>query len=140
MLFRSAERHAERVMDGQTIAAGLAGKVGIFRKLLIQFRFGRRDLAGRERNAIGKTDHALGHRTQVVRHVRAEDDSAERRPAFRLIIAPPIVLEDKLAALAERDEAVEDRLVVLAEQPLVIVRADAEIGRASCRERVYACV
>ena len=85
-----------------TIAAGLAGKVGIFRKLLIQFRFGRRDLAGRERNAIGKTDHALGHRTQVVRHVRAEDDSAERRPAFRLIIALPIVLEDKLAALADQ--------------------------------------
>jgi hypothetical protein len=70
--------------------------------LLIQFRFGRRDLAGRERNAIGKTDHALGHRTQVVRHVRAEDDSAERRPAFRLIIALPIVLEDKLAALADQ--------------------------------------
>jgi hypothetical protein len=52
--------------------------------------------------AIGQTDHALGHRTQVVRYVRAEDDNAERRPAFRLVIALPIVLEDKLAAPADQ--------------------------------------
>ena len=34
------------------------------------------------------------------------------------------------AARAERDEAVEDRLVALAEQPLVVVGPDAEIERA----------
>jgi hypothetical protein len=37
-----------------------------------------------------------------VRYVRAENDTAERPPAFRLIIALPIVLEDKLAALADQ--------------------------------------
>src|SRR5258707_3498116 len=36
----------------------------------------------------------------------------------------------ELAALAERNEAVEDRFVVLAEQPLVVVRPDAEIEGA----------
>ena len=89
-------------MDGEPIAAGLARKIGIVRKLLVEFRFGRRHLAGRERNAIGETDHALGHRAQVVRHVRREDDSAERPAAFLLILAYPIVLEHELAALAHQ--------------------------------------
>src|ERR1700692_3441171 len=35
----------------------------------------------------------------------------------------------ELAAQAERDEAIENRLIVLAEQPLVIVRPDSEIER-----------
>ena len=99
-------------MNGESIAAGLARKVGIFGKLLIQFRFGWRDLAGRERNAIGKTDHALGHRTQIVRYVRAEDDGAERRAAFRLILALPVVLEDKLAAVADQKRVQSAHLAV----------------------------
>jgi hypothetical protein len=85
----------------QTIAAGLAGKVGIFRKLRVQLRFGRRDLAGRERNAIGKTHNALGYRAQVVRHVWAEDDRPERPAPFCLVIPLPIVLEYERAALAD---------------------------------------
>ena len=89
-------------MDGEPLAAGLARKVGIFRKLLIQFRLGWRDLASREGDAIGKPDHALGHGAQVVRHVRAEGDSAERRPAFRLVLALPVMLEDELASVADQ--------------------------------------
>jgi hypothetical protein len=33
----------------------------------------------------------------------------------------------KLVARAERNKTVEDRLIALAEQPLVIIRSDAEI-------------
>jgi hypothetical protein len=100
-------------MYGQTIAAGLAGEVGIFRKLRVQLRFGRRDLAGRERNTIGKTDHALGHRAQVVRYVWAEDDRAERPPPFRLVIPLPIVLENELAALADEKRMQAGHLAIL---------------------------
>ena len=89
-------------MDGEPLAAGLARKVGIFRKLLIQFRLGWRDLASRERDAIGKPDHALGHGAQVVRHIRAEGDGAERRPAFRLVLALPVMLEDELASVTDQ--------------------------------------
>ena len=45
-------------------------------------------------------------------------------------LKPDIAIAAILPRDGQRNEAVEDRLVVLAEQPLVVVRADAEIERA----------
>lgn len=53
------------------------------------------------------------HRAQVVRYVWAEDDGAERPSAFRLILALPVVFEDKLAALADEKGMQVIRLAIL---------------------------
>ena len=94
-------------MDGEPIAAGGARKIGIVRKLLVEIRFGRRHMAGRERNAIGETDHALGHRAQVVQHRWAELDLAKRHaPVFGLAFS--VVLEQQAAA-ARHQQRVQAR-------------------------------
>ena len=71
--------------------------------------------------------------------MRSDTESAERVAQLlrhlqqrRIVLHHPLRAVEaghdsgsKLAALAQRNEAVEDRLVVLSEQPLVVVRTDA---------------
>ena len=48
-----------------------------------------------------------------MRYVWAEDDGAERPSAFRLIVALPIIFEDKPAALADEKGMQAIRLAIL---------------------------
>ena len=80
----------------------MLSKIGIFGKLLVEFRLWRRHLVVGERNAIEETDHALGHRPQIVLHLGPEGDDDARSRASALILTFPVVLEQQLAVLADQ--------------------------------------
>ena len=72
------EGHAQHMMNCQPIAAWLVCEVNMFGELVVKLCLGGRHLAGRERNTIDQAHDALGNRAQIVRHVGAKGDGAER--------------------------------------------------------------
>jgi hypothetical protein len=90
------------LMDGEAVAARLAGEVRIFRKLRVQLCFRRRHLAGRECDAIDEADDAFRHRAKIVRHVGSEGHGTKAAAALGLVLAAAVMLEHELAALTHQ--------------------------------------
>ena len=97
-----AECHVEHVSDGDFLPAGLVAEIGIFGELIVKLGVGRRHLSRGERHAIGQTYHALGHRTQVVQHLRPKDDEVAGAARDVLVDALAVVLEQRRAGLRDQ--------------------------------------
>lgn len=73
-----AERHRQRVRDGQAAALRIPAQTVVGRKLVDQRLLEGRDLAVVDSDPIGQSDDALGYRAQVVFDVGIEGHRSER--------------------------------------------------------------
>src|SRR5581483_10337964 len=77
---------------------------------------GRWHLAVGERHAVEKTDHALGHGTQVMRDVARESDRAEPPARTILVLAGLVVLENDFAMLRHEQRMQATKLLAFAHE------------------------
>ena len=117
-----AERHRERVADRKLPSPCVGGdEVGVFGKLLVERRLGRRDFLFAERHAVDQRDDALRDRVHVVQRRGPEPDRADFAPVVLLAVE---------VALQHHAPAADDEDAMLPPHPLVgdqLVEARREI-------------